>query len=207
MVRGFFVAPRTPPPLFDGPPPQQGWGGLTAARHPLARSGKWLSRASGRRTARVPSFTVSRSTSRARSRSPDGSSTRLSWAAPSASLQSASRAKASKPNPGSSAAALSASSRCRCFGSRLAIVVAAQAVATLPSTRKPCRASRRAPRCRSCNWRTSSGISRSSAWPAASTCVAGSSSRSAARGGRSPGVPVSGSGLRPSVRSSASTTS
>ena len=80
---------------------------------PLARSGKWLSNGCGRRTRLCPSFTVSRSTSRASSRSPEGSSTRLSCAARKSSVQSAVRAKASKPNSGSSVAALSASSRCK----------------------------------------------------------------------------------------------
>src|SRR5438046_2090693 len=43
-------------------------GEETALTHPLARSGKWLSCRCGRRTAPGPSFTVSRSTSRARMR-------------------------------------------------------------------------------------------------------------------------------------------
>ena len=74
--------------------------------HPLARSGKWLPRATGRRTLSAPSLTVSRSTSSATSRSPRGSSTRLSCAAPSGSHQLASSRKASNPKPGSSVAGL-----------------------------------------------------------------------------------------------------
>ena len=168
--------------------------------HPLARSGKWLSSACGRRTARGPSFTVSRSTSRATSRSPDGSSTRLSCAAPRLfgpvrrqreGVEAELRDRA--PPPCRRAAAADASARGWGSPSR-------------PTPRRRCRRpesrcsdSRRAPRCRSCNCRTSSGISRSSAWLAASGCVAGSSSLSAARGGGSAGAAVSGSGLRPSA--------
>ena len=138
-------------------------------------------RACGRRTARGPSLTVSRSTSRASSRSPDGSSTRLSCAAPRSSVQSAVSANASKPNSGSSAAALSASSRCKCFGSRLgdrgrdrrdadAAVDAETGQRQPPRAEPPLLAAAA----------TSSGISRSSAWAAASGWVAGSSSRSSA---------------------------
>ncbi len=138
------------------------------------------------------------------SRSPDGSSTRLSCAAPRLSLQSAVRANASKPNSGSSAAAFSTSKRCRCFGSRLGMAVATMAVAALPSTRKPVSDSRRAPRQRRWSCSTSFGISRPRACAAASGWAAGSSSLSSARGGGSLGTAVSGSGLRPSIRSSAS---
>ena len=59
---------------------------------------------------------------------------------------------------------MSASSRCEML--RLAARESSSRPtpsATLPSTRKPCSDSRRAPRCRSCSCRTSSGISRSSA--------------------------------------------
>ena len=100
---------------------------------------------------------------------------------------------------------LSASSRRRCLGSRLGIDVATLATAVLPSTRKPLSASRRAPKWRRSSCATSSGISRSSAWPAASGWVAGSSSRRMLRGGGSHAAAVNGSGFRPSARSSAST--
>ena len=74
-----------------------------------------------------------------------------------------------------------------------------------PTPRRRCRrpgnrssASRRAPSRRSSSCRTSAGISRSSAWAAASGWVAGSSSRSEARGGGSAGAAVSGSACGPS---------
>ena len=108
MGRGGWP-PDAPSPFrrFAAPPsPAKGGGLNTALAHPLARSGRWLSSACGRRTARGPSLTVSRSTSRARSPSPLGSSTRLSCAAPRLSVHSAFSANASNPNSGSSAARL-----------------------------------------------------------------------------------------------------
>ena len=158
--------------------------------------------------ARGPSFTVSRSTSRASSRSPDGSSTRLSCAAPRSSVQSAVSAKASKPNPGRApqpcrrAGAGDASARG--WGSRSRPTAVGDA-AVDPKTDAATAAARRDAAA------AAGGPARGSAARApglaASGWVAGSSSRSAARGGGSAGAAVSGSGLRPSARSSASTTS
>jgi hypothetical protein len=69
-----MLRPSTPPPFpLRGMVPLPICDGeeLTAAVHPLARSGKWLSSVCGRHTRPGPSFTVSRSTSRASSRSLD----------------------------------------------------------------------------------------------------------------------------------------
>ena len=64
-------------------------GECSRSLHPaFARSGTWLSTGCGRRTLSEPSFTLSRSTSRATSRSLDGSSTRLSCAADKSSPSS-----------------------------------------------------------------------------------------------------------------------
>ena len=176
----------------------------TAESHPLARSGRWLSSGCGRRPRSGPSLTVSRSTSRASSRSPHGSSTRLSCAAPRSRSSPPVSAKASKPNPDRApppcrrAAAADASARGSGWRSRR------EATATLPSTRI---AGQRQPP------RAKLPFLQLTTRPGSAARAPGSPLRmgrrllqpSSARGGGSTGAAVSGSGLRPSIRSSAST--
>ena len=141
------------------------------ATHPLARSGRWLSSARGRRTRLGPSFTVSRSTSLATSRF----ARRLLDQAVLRGVQNLpstlpSTRKHRSRIRGSSSAALSASRRCKLLG------IAAgnrgrngchSNIATIDpeaDQRQPARAEM--PLLRAA--RTSPGMSRSSAWPAAS---------------------------------------
>ena len=95
----------------------------------------------------------------------------------------------------------------RCLGSRLGIAVVTLACAMLPSTRKPVSVSRRAPRCLCSSSRTSFGDQPLERLGRGLGMRRRFLEPSVARGGGSLGAAVSGSSLRPSIRSSTSITS
>ena len=183
-------------------------GGATAATHPLARSGRWLSQGCGRRTRLGPEL----------DRQPVDQPRHIALArrlldqavlrGAQSSLQSALPARTHRSRtPGSSAAALSASSRCKML--RFAAGNRGRDRRDRNAAVDPKAGQRQPPRAEMpllAAARTSSGINRSSAWVAASGWVAGSSSRATRAAADSAGAAVSGSALRPSSRSSASTT-
>ena len=171
-------------------------------RSPVPANGSH--RVCGRSTGWGPSLTLSRSTSRAMSRSPNGSSTRQLLRRAEAFGPFGLEREGIKAELRVQRRRLVRQQRVKCLGSRLGMVVVTLAWAMLPSTRKPVSVSRRAPRCLCSSCRTSFGTSRSSAWAAASDgspvpraatwCAA--AGRSARRSAARPCAPISGRARR-----------